>query len=1017
MNANWSSFGRASCCILLGASLLGVGRFGPQAQAAIEKAAIEKEKGSLFVDEVLPILVDRCLQCHGSEQQKGGLRLDARAHALKGGDSGALWSAGNSGRSRIFHRIQTRDLDERMPPKGEALSEGQIQSIARWIDAGAVWPDELAEDLEKAAPKFWSLAPLSKPEVPFLETEGGEWGRTPIDAFILRRLVENGLEPSKPASRAVLIRRVYFDLLGLPPSPDRIERFLSDPDPRAYEGLVEELLASPQYGERWARHWLDLVHFGETHGYDKDKPRPNAWPYRDYVIRALNDDRPYSRFVEEQLAGDALYPETLDGLAATGFISAGPWDFIGHAEVPETKIDGRVARNLDRDDMVTATMNTFASLTVQCARCHDHKFDPVSMEDYYGLQSIFAALDRSEASFDVDPQIREERSRLREEIKALESRSAELQSAVKKAGGEALASLEKQIRDYEKPSEQHPSFGYHSGIESRSEVEKWVQVDLGSVRVAERIEYMPAHDDYNGIGAGFGFPVRYRIEISADETFESGAVTVANYTDEDVTNPLNNRQRVLLNGKPLRFVRITATKLAPRSNDYIFALAEVRVLDEQGENVAQATSVSALDSIESGDRWSTKNLVDGVYPGVKRQTEERERRLVALRSDRERVLETQVPSDVREELATTLEALGTLRGQQRELPAPMKLYVGRIHTGNGAFRGTGHEGGKPREVRVLHRGDITNLGELVRPGAVSIYDEGEAYFRLNEGHHESERRIALARWILDQANPLTWRSIVNRLWQHHFGRGIVDSPNDFGRMGQRPTHPDLLDWLALQFRDGGQSLKSMHRLILTSATYRQSSASRDVAFKLDGGNRFLWRMNRRRLDAESIRDSVLLLAGSMNLEMYGPSFQDFVIEKPEHSPHYQYHLHDPLDPRSHRRSIYRFLVRSQQQPFMTTLDCADPSMMVDKRSETLTPLQALSLMNNRFMTSMAERMGGAIGEGEEAKREGIARLFNRLAGRTIEADELDMLVSYAKRHGNANACRIMLNLNEFVFVD
>ena len=1008
MNANLDRFGGACCRFLLGVSLLGWAQLKSQGQAG---------DGTEFKERILPVLVDRCLQCHGSEQQKGGLRLDARHHAQNGGDSGAVWSAGNSSASEIVHRIQTQDRDERMPPKGKALSEEQIQSIIRWIDDGAVWPDEFAEDLEAIAPKFWSLKPLSMPEIPVVKTAMMDWVRTPIDAFVLDRLSENNLEPSESASRSVLIRRLYFDLLGLPPSPERIERFQSDPRPRAYERLVEELLASPQYGERWARHWLDLVHFGETHGYDKDKPRPNAWPYRDYVIRAFNDDRPYSRFVQEQLAGDVLYPGTLDGLAATGFISAGPWDFIGHAEVPETKIDGRVARNLDRDDMVTATMNTFTSLTVQCARCHDHKFDPVNMEHYYGLQSVFAALDRSDATFDVDPTIRKYRKRLGDDVKALTSQRDQLLSNVKEAVGDELAALEKEIRELEKPSKQHPSFGYHSGIEARADVEKWVQLDLGEVSVAERIEYIPAHDDYNGIGAGFGFPIRYRIEISDGEVFESSAVTVADYTDEDVTNPQNNRQRVLLNGKPLRFVRITATKLAPRSNDYNFALAEVRVLDKEGRNLAQSKTVSALDSIESGARWSTKNLVDGIYPGVKMQTEEREQRLGVLRLERDRVLEALVPSSVRSELAMTVENLASLRKKQEKLPDPMKLYVGRIHTGSGAFRGTGNEGGKPREVRVLHRGDITNPGELVVPGAVSIYEGGDTHFDLADGHHESERRIALAQWILDPSNPLTWRSIVNRLWQHHFGRGIVDSPNDFGRMGQRPTHPDLLDWLAIRFRDGGQSVKAIHRLILTSATYRQSSKNRDAAFELDGGNRFLWRMNRRRLDAESIRDSVLALAGSLNLTMYGPSFQDFVVEKPEHSPHYQYHLHDPLDPRSHRRSVYRFLVRSQQQPFMTTLDCADPSMMVDKRSETLTPLQALSLMNNRFMTSMAERMGAAIGEGEAVSRVGIARLFYRIAGREIEDEELDMLVQYAERHGNANVCRIMLNLNEFVFVD
>jgi mono/diheme cytochrome c family protein len=982
------------------------------------RGAVDSSSGDdILANEVLPVIADRCLQCHGAKRQKGGLRLDSKQAATIGGESGLIWHPGRADESEIVRRIESDDLELRMPPKGEALSTKQINAIVRWIDEGARWPDEFANDFEAAVEPFWSLKPLVLPIVPAITNEQAEKTRNPIDAFVVQRLADVGLDPSPEASRQVLIRRIYFDLLGLPPSPEEIERFIHDPDPRAYHRLVDELLASPQYGERWARHWLDLVHFGETHGYDKDKPRPNAWPYRDYVIRALNDDRPYHRFVQEQLAGDVLFPGTLDGLAATGFISAGPWDFIGHAEVPETKIDGRVARNLDRDDMVTATMNAFTSLTVQCARCHDHKFDPVSMKDYYGLQSVFAALDRSDASFDKDPSVRQKRAELSEQVGGLEKQRDGHRAQIKELGGKELAELDQQIRDLDKTSEPHPSFGYHSGIESDAGVEKWVQIDLGELVVADRIEYMPAHDDYNGIGAGFGFPIRYRIEVSDRERFEEGSVTVANYMDEDVTNPAGNRQRVLLNGKPIRFVRLTAMKLAPRSDDFIFALAEMTVLDDKGVNLARSKSVTALDSIESGARWSKKNLVDGIFPGVKRQSKETVSELVVLRDKRRTMYNERVPSIKRDALAESERQLGRLEKQLTTLPAPVKLYIGRVHSGQGAFRGRGHDGGRPREIRVLGRGDITSPREVVGPGAVSVYNGGDAYFRLQEGHKESDRRVALSKWILDEANPLTWRSIVNRLWQHHFGRGIVDSPNDFGRMGQRPTHPELLDWLAMQFRDGGQSVKSIHRLILTSATYRQSSTTREEAMKIDGGNRFLWRMNRRRLDAESIRDSVLSLAGSMNLEMYGPSFQDFVVEKPEHSPHYQYHLHDPLDVRSHRRSVYRFLVRSQQQPFMTTLDCADPSMMVDKRSETLTPLQALSLLNNQFMTAMANRMGEGISADEAGRESDLARLFYRVTGREILDDELSLLVAYSKQYGNSNACRVMLNLNEFVFVD
>ena len=963
------------------------------------------------------VLADRCLSCHGEKSQKGGLRLDSRAAFRLGGDSGPVFNATTPSMSELLLRVRASDPDLRMPPKGEPLSDAELALLEDWILKGADWPDSDAGSISGYASKFWSLEDLGKVRVPEVPVEWRKRVRNPIDSFILSRLQENGLSPTPEADRGVLLRRLYYDLLGLPPTADEIESFVNDPSPGAYEQRVDALLASPRFGERWARHWLDLVHFGETHGYDKDKPRPNAWPYRDYVIRALNDDRPYSRFVEEQLAGDRLYPNTLDGIAATGFIAAGPWDFIGHAEVPETKIDGRVARNLDRDDMVATTMNTFVSTTVQCARCHDHKFDPVEMEDYYELQSIFAALDRSDALFDPDPTVRRERMELAESIATLRERQTALQEQAKELGGEELKQLETEISQLENPGQRHPAYGYHSAIESRQEMEKWVQIDLGEQVTVDRIEYFPADDDYNGIGAGFGFPVRYRIEVSNESSFERGAVVVADYTEEDVTNPRNNRQRVLLNGKPVRFVRLTATKLAPRSDDYIFALAEVQIRDKDGRNRAIGKVVTALDSIEQGPRWGRPNLVDGIYPGVNRPSEENEKRLEIAKHSRRELLQSILPEEQQQERENVDSQLTSLEARLRALPEPMKLYIGRVHRGNGAFRGTGHEGGKPREIRILRRGDITNPGKTVGPGVPPLYPGGEEHFELSTSHHEGDRRVALTRWILDQRNPLTWRSIVNRVWQHHFGRGIVDSPSDFGRMGQEPTHPELLDWLATEFRDGGQSLKKLHRLIVTSATYRQASTNRPEAAEIDAGNRFLWRAHRRRLDAESIRDSVLVFADRLDGQMFGPSFQDFVIEKPEHSPHYQYHLHDPNDPRSHRRSVYRFLVRSQQQPFMTTLDCADPSMMVEKRSETLTPLQALSLLNNRFMTTMAERMGERLQGMGDQWLSGLERMFYQVTGRAPEEDELDMLRQHYREHGAANTCRILLNLNEFIFVD
>ena len=361
---------------------------------------------------------------------------------------------------------------------------------------------------------FWSLKPVVRHALPALGQADRDWARNPIDHFIAAKLTEKNLTHSVEANRRTLIRRVCYDLIGLPPDPSEIDAFLSDPDPLAYEKLVEKLLATPGYGERWARHWLDVVHYGDTHGYDKDKLRPHAWPYRDYVIRAFNSDKPYDLFVREQVAGDALYPDTRDGIEATGFISAGPWDFIGHAEVPETKLDGRIARNIDRDDMVKNTMNTFISTTVQCARCHDHKFDAINMTDYYRMQAVYAALDRADREYHPDPVIAKQLATLKAEVDRHQSELINIETEISKKGGDKLVALDKQLESLRKQSKtsNRPEFGYHSQISAEQDVSKWAQVDLGQAQSIEQVTLIGTSDNFNNIGDGFGFPVRYKIE-------------------------------------------------------------------------------------------------------------------------------------------------------------------------------------------------------------------------------------------------------------------------------------------------------------------------------------------------------------------------------------------------------------------------------------------------------------------------------------------------------------------------
>ncbi|MBI3881450.1 MAG: DUF1549 domain-containing protein [Verrucomicrobia bacterium] len=1021
-----------------------------------------------FVRDIQPLLNAHCVSCHGPEKTKNSFRVDVREIFFKGGDvHGVAVVPGKSAESRLIHFVAGADAEIVMPAKGERLTATEVGLLRAWIDQGAKWPDSATVKFENKA-DWWSFKPLVRPAVPEV-SEGraprvpdqsslAKVGdsrssslrsviRNPIDAFIAAKLAEKGMAQSPEADARTLIRRLYFDLLGLPPTPEEVEAFVADKDAKAYERLVDRLLASPRYGERWARHWLDVVHYGDTHGYDKDKPRPNAWPYRNYVIRAFNEDKPYARFVQEQLAGDVLFPGTRDGIEALGFVAAGPWDYIGHAEVPETKTDGKIARHLDRDDMVQSTMQTFNSLTVGCAQCHNHKFDPISQEDYYSLQAVFAALDRTDVSYYTDEAAMRRSRELEKQRTEITNAITALEAPLKKAAGEKLAALDRRIRGASEKAAQKqgntsPDFGYHSAVSPTPNVTKWVQVDLGARATIDHVALRPCYDDFNGIGAGFGFPVRFKVEASDDPEFKSGVTLLWKQHDQTFMNDFRNPGLKPFttggakdDGIQGRYVRVTAVKLAPRKNDFIFALAELEVFDQRTNNLALGRPVTALDSIEAPPRWRKVNLTDGIAPEA--QSAEDRHQLV---QEREALLLSFTDETTRAKLSDLKRRSHQLKAEAAKLPVPSKVYAGAVHTGTGSFRGTGADGGKPRPIFVLQRGSVLKPGKEVGPGALEAIAALPARFELKPAHPEGEGRAALAHWLTSPQHPLTWRSMVNRVWYHHFGKGLVETLNDFGRNGARPTHPELLDWLASEFRDGGGSLKKLHKLIVTSATYRQTSVAADVrrltsnpkpetrnskpsqslltsAATIDGDNRLLWRMNRRKLDAEAIRDSVLFVSGKLDLKMGGPAFQDFVVTHPEHSPHYEYQLHDPEDPKSHRRSIYRFIVRSQLQPFMTTLDCADPSMLVDRRNESLSPLQALALLNNGLMVVMPKHFAAKLDARGGELGTKVERAFYEATGRNPAADEKQSLTAYAQQHGLANACRVILNLNEFAFVD
>ena len=666
--------------------------------------------------------------------------------------------------------------------------------------------------------------------------------------------------------------------------------------------------------------------------------------------------------------------------------------------------------------MVTNTFNTFLSTTIQCARCHNHKFDPFTQSHYYALQAIFAAVDRAERPYDAQETTRQQREQLQASLARFQGELDQHRKNLQQAGGEEMATNQREIKrlkGLEKISDKHPAFGYHSGFSKQPQTTKWVQLDLGKPLAIDQIVLHPCHDDFANIGAGFGFPVRFRIELSDDAEFRRGVVLIADKTAGDFPNPGLSAVRFGNVSKSGRFLRITASHLALRSKDYIFAFAEVEVQDATRKNLALGKPVTALDSIQAPVRWARKNLTDGIWAKAKDPAVSQQ--LAKLRQQRELILNRIQTAESRERGKKLTMKLAEIRKQINGLPAGKMVYAAATNFKPQAnFKPTG---GQPRPIHLLARGNILSPGKLVAADVPAFLVAGSNRLRLAPGHHERERRAALANWITHRDHPLTWRSIVNRLWLYHFGQGLVQTPNDFGRMGQLPSHPALLDWLACEFQDRDQSLKHIHRLILMNTVYRQSSQANFQNEQIDSSNRFLWRMNRRRLEAEEIRDSILAVSDRLNHQMFGPGFYLFRLEKTAHSPHYEYHKYDPNDPRSHRRSIYRFIARSQPDPFMTTLDCADSSQSTPQRIETLTSLQALSLLNNRFTLTMARHFAGRLQRETDPLDSQVKRAIWLITGRGPTDHEHQQLTRYAARFGLENLCRLLFNLSEFIYLD
>jgi len=880
------------------------------------------------------------------------------------------------------------------------------------LATGGAWGE-----LARAGESHWAYRPLEAVALPATLSDT----RNPVDAFIRSRLIPTGLTPAPQADRATLLRRVTFDLSGLPPTPTELQAFLNDASPDAYERVVDRLLVSLRLGERWARHWMDAAHFAETHGNDQDRIRTNAWPYRDYLIDSFNTDKPYARFVQEQIAGDVLFPADPPATVALGFIAAGPWDESSLRDIREDTLDRQIGRYLDRDDMVMTVMSVVTSTTVHCARCHDHKFDPVSQRDYYALQAVFAGVERANRTFDRDSVVHVRRQELRHRQRRVEQQERAFLLA-EEARQEAAA--------WEKIESER--------IISWTFVEPQTFVSVGGATLQRLPDQSvlasgarPERDTYTFTAAG-ALPVMtaVRIEVLPDESlpqkgpgradngnfhlsefqvqvFEPGAAQARTVA---LVNPSADFSQAEWNiAQSLDGNEKSAWGIHPQegvAHQAVFELKEPLTLPPG------ATLVFLLKQGHGGSHLVGRTrlaMTDSRLP------------VRLLPAEITRILA--VPTDQRTEeqqLKIITQALSeNLRAQFAALPAPSLIYA--------AASDFEPDGGlkpsiTPRDVQVLRRGEITKPIESAVPGALACVAELPARFDLANPANEGARRAALAAWLTSPENPLTWRSIVNRVWQHHFGRGIVETPNDFGKMGSLPSHPELLDWLAIWFRDEAHgSFKELHRLLVTSATYRQAtvpSGDRRIAAATDAENRLLSRMNRTRLDAECVRDALLQISGRLDLRMGGPSDRQFDLQPGIHvTPRVDYTKFEVDSVEGRRRSIYRFLFRTLPDPFFEALDCPAGDQLLANRNNTVTVQQALAMWNNVFVTRQAEHLAERLAVARSEVEARVALACELVWGRGPAPEESADLVAFTQEQGLANLCRLLFNSNEFMFVN
>ncbi len=972
-----------------------------------------------FDTRIGPLLARRCLACHNSSERKGGLDLTSRERATAGGESGPSLVTPRPQESLLWQRVQA----DEMPPDNP-LTPTEKSLLRDWIAAGAAWGETSLTPFQftteqRGGYDWWSLQPLAEVTPP--EVNHGDWIRGDVDRFILHQLETNQLAPAPPADPRTLVRRLSFDLIGLPPAPELVAAFANDPSDAAYRQLLDDLLDSPRHGERWGRHWLDVARYGETDGFESNRLRKSIWHYRDWVIGALNDDMPYDQFVWKQIAGD-LEDHGRDGAAAVGFLVAG----VHNTVVGKSERMKRLARQDELEEIIGAVGQAFLGLTLNCARCHDHKFDPIRTEEYYALIAAIDGVQHGEREFP--------RSDMAELLERATAKRDDLHRRRVQIDGLArtkiLATRKNHASEIQHPTRPEPYARWEFEGDLRDSVgnlhgkavdtarvengalvvdgtcfvetapldrdlaektlEAWVLLDNLEQRARGTITVQASDGSlFDSIVFGEVEPGRWTAGSNGQlrtQSFFGTEETEA--AAQPVHLAIVYRKNGTISG--YRHGRPYGSSYTTDFQGYMAGQSQVLFGVRHNPGVGNRFLTGKILRAQLYDRaLSPREVAASATADIDYVSENT---LVDSLSEQERAAR----ANLEVEFAAARRQVTTLDVQAR----------GKVYTVKAE---------KPGTMRVHVRGSVTDYGREVAPGGVGAIAGVDGNFELANDAPDAQRRRKLADWVSHPANPLLARVIVNRVWHYHFGSGLVETPSDLGFNGGRPSHPELIDWLATGLRANGFRLKWLHRILVTSAAYRQSSAMNEAAFTKDADNRLLWRHAPRRVEAEVLRDSMLLVAGVLNHTPGGPGFEDVQIQR--HGGTTYYTPFDPEGEEFHRRTVYRFTPRGGQSSILNTFDCPDPSTATPRRSVTTTPLQALSLMNNSFVLRMADHLARRLEteSGQETTAQ-IERAWQLTFGRAPSNRESQLAAELVSKHGLPSLCRGLFNSNEFVVI-